>query len=224
VEKTVKARLSSSSNHFIDTNVLLRHANNDSGEFSSDVAAILADAVGLTPKRRLWVSSVLFAELRPSSFQPGQFENVAALARYIHSIATVVTPDTNAMLQAARLRDVDWWRPPAKRAKEEKPRRLTLGDALHLTCALWVKVGSGVEDLEFLTFDNGKTKSSESDPGTKSLPLLTLEDYCHGISADPAVNAVLRLARTRPMLAQVPLDLVPAPKPVGAVVDPSIGK
>lgn len=211
--RTVKVKLSSSANHFIDTNVLLRHANSDSGEFSPDIATILSEATGATPKRRLWVSSVLFAELRPSTFVPGRFADLAAFGRYIHSIATVVTPDANSMFRAARLRDIDWQRPPAGRGKGEKPKRLTLGDAIHLVSALWVKEGSGVDDLEFLTFDNGKTTSSESDPGTKALPLLSLEDFAFDIGDNPDVSACIRLSRVRPILPQQPLDLIQATRP-----------
>lgn len=204
----MKTKHSSSPNHFIDTNVLLQHANRDSGEFEADIAKVLSDAVGISPTRTLWVSSILFAELRPSYFVPGRFSTVEELSRYIRSIATVVTPDYNVMRQAARLRDISWCRPIKLRGKDEKPRRLTLGDAIHVASALWVKESSKVDDLEFLTFDNKAGTSIETDAGTKSLPLLSLEDYTDGLGSDPDAMALVRLHRCKPLLGQAPLNLV----------------
>lgn len=198
-------RTSSIFNHFIDTNVLLQHANNDSGIYSDDIATILAEATGTAPKRKLWVSSVLFAELRPSSFAAGKFGDIEDLARYIRSIATIVSPDPNTMLRAARLRDLKWAR--ANRHKDEIRRCMTLGDAMHLVSALWVKEADRVPDLEFLTFDNKSEKSPEADSDTKTLPLLSLDDYTDGLGNDPDVAAVVRLPRIRPILGQSRLDV-----------------
>lgn len=122
------------------------------------------------------------------------------MARYIRSIATVVSPDPNVMLVAARLRDIDWKRP--NRMSNEKPRRLTLGDAVHLASALWVKKGSKVDDLEFLTFDNSSNTNSETEQGTKPLPLLSVEEYNDGISSNPDALDVLRLPRLKPILPE----------------------
>jgi hypothetical protein len=187
--------------------VLLVHANNASGEFAGDIARILSDATGLNPSRRLWISSVLFAELRPSSFRPGAFAALDDLVRYIRSIATVVNPDPYTMLRAAQLRDFKWSRSPSKRAKDEKTRCMTLGDAIHIASALYVKEAMNVPDLEFLTFDNSSDKSVETDPDTKSLPLLALDEYTHDISGDPDVYAVVSLPRIRPVLRQSTLPV-----------------
>lgn len=189
---------STSSNHFLDTNVLLQHANNDSGECAQDIDQILSEAVGVNPKRHLWVSSVIFAELRPSSFTPGRFSDIYELASYIRSIATVVNPDPNMMLRAARLRDIKWARP--NKNGNELNRCMTLGDAIHIVSALWVKEVEKIPDLEFLTFDNSADKSVETDAGTKSLPLLNIENYTDGLADNPDVKAVLLLPRMRPML------------------------
>ncbi|SMH40775.1 hypothetical protein SAMN02982922_2419 [Mesorhizobium australicum] len=84
---------------------------------------------------------------------------------------------------------------------------MTLGDAIHLVSALWVKEATEVSDLEFMTFDNSSNKSVETDIGTKALPILNLEEFTHGISSDPDVFALLRLQRLRPILRQMPFDL-----------------
>lgn len=160
---------STSRNHFLDTNVLLRHANNASGTENNDIQEILNDAVNRS--RHVWVSTVLFAELRPSNFQPGIFTSVDDLSRYIRSFATVVSPDVDTNMRAARLRDLSWQRPSDVRARDEKPRFMTLGDALHLSSALWVKEALDINDLEFLTFDDGKSISDEGDGKKKALSI-----------------------------------------------------
>lgn len=202
VRKALAAKTSNSLNHFIDTNVLLRHANDDAGEYSGDIATILADATGLNPKRTLWISSIIFAELRPSTFKPGKFETLDALVSYINSVATVIDLMPPITLRAARLRDVDWQRSPDRRQKDEKVRRMTLGDAIHITSALYVKEECNVPDLEFLTLDNKADSSVETDAGTKSAPLLTLEEFAHEISEDRDVFAAISLRRVKPMLSQ----------------------
>lgn len=83
---------------------------------------------------------------------------------------------------------------------------MTLGDAIHIVSALYVKEAWKVPDLEFLTFDNKAEKSLESDPGTKSLPLLHIQDFVHQISGDPDVFAVLQLPRIKPLLPQGAID------------------
>ena len=104
---------SSSDKHFLHSSVVLRHANGQSGEAEHHIETILTEAA--VHKRRVWVSSVLFAELRPSTFVPGRFATLFELTRYIRALATLVTPDPNAMLRVARLRDAKWhiaWRRP----------------------------------------------------------------------------------------------------------------
>ena len=94
---------SSSDKHFLHSSVVLRHANGQSGEAEHHIETILTEAA--VHKRRVWVSSVLFAELRPSTFVPGRFATLFELTRYIRALATLVTPDPNAMLRVARLCD-----------------------------------------------------------------------------------------------------------------------
>ena len=158
----MQVRTSNSNNHFLDTNVLLQHANSDSAPYADDIAQIISEATGKNPTRKLWVSHVIFGELRPRSFVPGRFKSVNELASYIRSIASIVTPDPNMMLRAARLRDCQWCRP--KPMKNEKPRCLTLGDAIHLVSALWVKECTKIEDIEF-----GKIHPRAYEPGRFSI-------------------------------------------------------
>jgi hypothetical protein len=167
---------STSDKHFLHVNVLLRHARAESGDSERDLETILTEAA--TGRRRLWVSSILFV-------------------RYLRSIATFVTPDPNTMLRAGRLRDVKWQRPAALRRPNEKPRFLSMIDAIQLASALWVKETAAVADLEFLAFDDRGPDDAED--GAR-LSLLRLQDYTNDMAIDSDVMAAVRLARAEPLL------------------------
>ena len=196
---------SNSDKHFLHSSVVLRHANGDSGEAEHHIETILTEAA--VHKRRVWVSSLLFAELRPSTFVPGRFSTLFELTRYIRALATLVTPDPNAMLRVARLRDVKWHIPGDDREAEGKPRAMALGDAMQIASALWVKEAIGVPDLEFLTFDDWC--SPDGKPGNR-LCLLHLQDYAVDVGVSPDVKAAIRLTRLEPVVhARAYPDSVP---------------
>jgi hypothetical protein len=147
--------------YFLHTSVFLRHASGASGEGEQQIETILAKAV--VAKSRVWISSILFAELRPSVFIPGRFATLFELTRYFRSLATFVTPDPNIMLRAARLRDVKWQRSHAVGLADEKP--MSLGDSIQIASALWVKEAIGVPDLGSSCLTSGESKR----PGTVAL-------------------------------------------------------
>lgn len=179
--------------HFFHTNVLLRHASGASGEADEHIDSILTQAA--VAKGRVWVSSLLFAELKPSMFVAGRFGTVQELARYIRSLATLVTPDPNTMLRVARLRDTKWQSAAGVRGDDEKQRIMSFSDAVQIASALWVKEASGVADLEFLMFD--EWSSSEAKCGAP-LSLLRLQDYADHAQANSDVMAAVRLTRVQP--------------------------
>jgi hypothetical protein len=179
--------------HFLHTNVFLRHASGASREAKEHIERILTEAA--VAKRRVWVSSLLFAELRPSMFVPGRFGALHELTRYIRSLATLVTPDPNTMLRVARLRDAKWQRPADVRGRDEKPRMMSLSDAVQIASALWVKEAGGVTDLKFLMFDDW---SSNDAWGGARLSLLRLQDYAEDARASSDVMAAVRLTRIQP--------------------------
>jgi hypothetical protein len=185
---------------------VLRHANGDSGEAEHHIETILTEAA--VHKRRVWVSSVLFAEVRPSTFVPGRFATLFDLTRYIRALATLVTPDPNAMLRVARLRDTKWHIPGDDHEAEGKPRTMALGDAMQIASALWVKEAIGVPDLEFLTFDDWC--SPDGKLGNR-LCLLHLQDYAVDVGSNADVKAAIRMTRLEPAVhAQAYPDSVPA--------------
>jgi hypothetical protein len=87
-------------------------------------------------------------------FVRGRFQSLSGLTRYLHSLATLVTPDPNTTFRVARLRDAKWQRPAEVRGANEKPRMMSLSDAIQIASALWVKEAGGVTDLKFLMFDD----------------------------------------------------------------------
>ncbi len=197
---------SNSDKHFLHSSVVLRHANGDSGEAEHHIETILTEAA--VSKRRVWVSSVLFAELRPSTFVPGRFATLFELMRYIRALATLVTPDPNAMLRVARLRDAKWHLPGDGDEAEAKPTTMALGDAMQIASALWVKEAIGVPDLEFLTFDDWCSRDGK--PGNR-LCLLHLQDYAVDTGSNADVKAAMRLTRLEPVVhARAYPDSVPA--------------
>src|ERR1700727_386219 len=179
--------------HFLHTNVILRHACGASGEAEEHIENILTQAAVL--KRRVWVSSMLFAELRPSMFVAGRFNTFHEFTRYIRSIVTLVTPDPNTMLRVARLRDAKWQRPAGVRRADEKPRMMSFTDAVQIASALWVKEAGGVADLKFLMFDD--LSSTEAKRGAP-LSLLRLQDYADDARGNSDVMAAVRLTRVQP--------------------------
>jgi len=177
--------------HFLHTNVFLRHASGASGEAEEHIETILSRAAVL--KHRVWVSSLLFAQLAPSRFVPGRFGTLHELTRYIRSLVTLVTPDPNTMLRVARLRDANWQRPTGVRGADEKPRIMSFSDAVQIASALWVKEAGGVADLRFLMFDD----SNEAKGGPR-LSLLRLQDYAQDAPANSDVMAAVQLTRIQP--------------------------
>jgi hypothetical protein len=193
--------------HFLHTNVLLRHASGASGEAEEHIDNILTEAA--VRKRRVWISSTLFAELRPSMFVHGRFEAFNELIRYIRSLSILVTPDPNTMLRVARLRDAKWQRPASVRGADEKPRTMSLSDAIQIASALWVKEAGGVTDLKFLMFDDRRSNDAE---GGARLSLLRLQDYAADARANSDVMAAVRLTRIQP---SVQARSVPQTAPAG---------
>jgi hypothetical protein len=180
--------------NFLHTNVILRHASGASGEAEEHIEWILTQAAVV--KRRVWVSSILFAELKPSMFVPGRFHSLNELTRYLRSLVTMVTPDPNTMLRVARLRDARWQRPAEVRGADEKPRMMSFADAIQIASALWVKETGGVPDLKFLMFDDWSPNEAK---GGARLSLLRLQDYAEDARANFDVMAAVRLTRVQPL-------------------------
>jgi hypothetical protein len=192
--------------HFLHTNVLLRCAGGRAGEAERHIETILTKAA--VAKRSVWISSLLFARVRPSMFVPGRFASLAEWTRRIRSLAILVTPDPNTMLRAARLRDVKWQRPASDHQPDREPRSISLGDAIELASALWVKETHGLPELKFLMFED---RISEQAKDRGRLSYLHLEDYAEGARLNLGAVAPVRTARAQAVLGAAS---PPRPAPV----------
>ena len=86
---------------------------------------------------------------------PGRFATLFELTRYIRALATLVTPDPNAMLRVARLRDAKW--AYARRQKRSRRKAARYGAwRRHGDCVGLMGQRGDQECLisSFLTFDN----------------------------------------------------------------------
>ena len=73
---------------------------------------------------------------------------------------------------------------------------MSLGDAMQIASALWVKEAIGVPDLEFLTFDDWCSDDGQGE----RLCLLHLQDYAVEPKIGPDVKAPIRLTRLEPIV------------------------
>ena len=75
---------------------------------------------------------------------------------------------------------------------------MSLGDAIQIASALWVKEAIGIPDLEFLMFD----ERSLNEGGGRRLSLLGLEDYAENADANRITWRPWRSTRVEPVLPQ----------------------
>ena len=187
--------ISTSDKHYLHSNVLLRHATGRSGGDEADIETILAEAAA-GARRILGERS---AVRRPEAV--GLRARPVRDALRLHPLPAVDRDFRdawpNAMMRAARLRDIGWRRPEGTRHPDEEPRFLSLRDAIELASALSVKETAGVPDLEFLAFDDIGPDGAE--PG-KRFSLLRLQDYAEDAPVDADVLAAVRLPRAEPVL------------------------
>ena len=73
---------------------------------------------------------------------------------------------------------------------------MSLGDAMQIASALWVKEAIGVPDLEFLTFDDWCSDDGKGD----RLCLLHLQDYAIDAKPNADVKPAIRLTRLEPIV------------------------
>ena len=118
------------------------------------------------------------------------------MTRYIRALATLVTPDPNAMCASPGFATPNG-KCQATGRREGKLRTMALGDAMQIASALWVKEAIGVPDLEFLTFDDWCSPAAKP---SNRLCLLHLQDYAVDVGGNADVKAAIRLTRLEPVV------------------------
>lgn len=186
---------SESTNHFWDSCTLIRHLTQNPPELLGDIQTILDEAK--SGKRKIWHSTLLYAEFRPSLLKSSKYSNIADLIADMEGVLLPIAPNPNIMLDAGKMRDYSFQRPQSERQSTEKARVLTVADAVQLATCLYVKRALGVDDLVFNTFDDGKGRNYEE----KAVSLLRFEQYVDGID-DLLVKDVCLIPREKPELPQ----------------------
>lgn len=175
---------------FWDSCVVTRFLTGEPDVGLAAVRTLVDEAIA--GKRRIWISTILYAEVRPSQLAKAGFGSITDLIDDLEGAMLPVGPNPNIMLQASRLRDHAYL--AEKPQRDEKTRVLTVGDAIQFATCLHIRDQRGCPDIRFHTFDDGKTKNYEE----KAVSLLRFEQYATRLMDNPDVAAVCELPRARP--------------------------
>ena len=181
--------VSTSNHHFWDSCVLIRYLTNNPIDHVADIAKFLDEAKAGT--RHIWMSTMVIAEIKPHQLHLRGFENFQQLHDDIQAAVTLVTPSVPINMLASRLQSHEYHRTP--RQEEEKTRMLTSMDAVHLATCVHVRDDMAVADVEFHTFDDGR-----SGPRPRGLSLLNYDKYAEHLLHNADVKAVCDLPRMIP--------------------------
>lgn len=191
-------RVSTSKTHFWDTCVLARHLTQNPPELVGDIARFLDEAKA--EKRKIWYSTLLYAEFNPGFLAGSKFKTVNELIASLEGVLLPIGPTAPIMMRAGRIRGKVFRHREAQAT--EKNRVLTVADAIQFATCLYVKETLGIADIEFHTFDDGKSRNYDVTLQDKVVSLLRFEDYAHEHLNDPDIKAVCDLARIKPAMAQ----------------------
>lgn len=192
-------QISTSTNHFWDSCVLISYIQQSQPDFGVDMHRILEETRGGV--RKVWISTLFYAEMRPSLLSGTQFSSIDDLIDDFEGVLFPISANPDILMRAARLRDREFWK--EKPQKDEKARFMSVPDAIQIASGLFVKEALGISDIEFHTFDDGKGKKFEE----RGVSLLRLEEYCTHHMHDPDIQAACALPRMRPALRQPALNL-----------------
>ena len=179
---------------FWDSCVLTRYLTGNPPGYEGTLNKLVDDARG--GKIKIWHSTILYAEVRPSQLKAGGFESMADLIDDMAGALFPIGPTPSVLMRAARLRDYSYLHHSPQ--KTEKSRVLSVPDSIQLCTCLHVKEDRGVSDLVFCTYDDGKGSNYEE----KAVSLLRFHDYATAHQGDVDVAAVINLDRRPPWLEQ----------------------
>lgn len=131
------------------------------------------------------------------------YKTIEELIKAIEGVMNPISPIPPIMKRAGVLRGFNFRRDDAQEG--EKNRVLTVADAIQLATCLYVKENFGISDIEFHTFDDGKGRNYEVTLDDKVVSLLRFEEYAGQHRHNTDIDAVCRLKRIKPQLAQASL-------------------
>lgn len=180
-----------------DTCVVKRFIAEEPGdEYVERILRHLEDAD--KQKTNIYFSSVIFAEGQLAGGKPDRQDRLEGDLR---KLGNVIDPVPDIMKMAGRLRTHSYREKPTGSKRVGNARTLSLGDAIYLATAIWLKEMAGEKNLVFHTFDDGKTKTN----GERFTPLLSFDKWCDGIEDDTDIAAIIRLKRVKPNHPQMPV-------------------
>ena len=141
-------------------------------------------------KHHIYTSSLVFAEILPSSLKPG-VGSFQEFADDFQGAIVIVDASPNVMQIAGRLRDLPY------RKGTSPGRRLATPDSIMLASAVYLTEAVGVRLAAFHTFDDGRRR----DPDGRSVPLLSYHEWCEGFTPEQmrVAKAVVDMPRQRPV-------------------------
>lgn len=171
---------------FWDACVIVRWLTESPTDYVEHISQYIQEAS--RNERKIYISTVSFAEVRPSFLKKKDFGTVNDLIKAFKSAFYPINPTPDIMTQAGLLKDLVF------KKKGGTSRVVGTGDAIQLTTCLYAKLELGIADIVFHTFDEGKGKNWEG----KCVPLLGFEDWCEGHQSNPVVKRVIDLSRHKP--------------------------
>lgn len=191
---------------FWDSCVLNAHLYQESHKY--DIASIrqFLDDARLHKTYEIFTSSISLAEVSSRNIKLPIGSLRDFLEDYTGQI-NQVEPSPNVMILAGQLRELRY------RKGNEKPRVLTVPDAIILASCLYLHDANGIKIDLFHTFDDGKRE--------KTVPLLSFHEWCDGLGAEDMALAqrICDLKRERPIHPNV-LSALPAPSVAPALAAP----
>lgn len=178
-----------SSNLFWDSNVFTAFLRDERGAYDvNSIARYLTEA--RDGKHQIYTSSIVFAEVLPSSLKPG----VGSFQDFVDDFQgaiIIIDASPNVMQVAGRLRDLPY------RKGTSTSRRLATPDAIMLASCVYLGETMGIRIVAFHTFDDGRRRGPEG----RSVPLLSYHEWCEGFSAEQMriARPVIDLNRARPI-------------------------
>ena len=172
--------------------MLYRWLSKKPNDYVDHISAHVSDAeVG---RSKIFISSIGLAELRPSRVKASG-ETPASIVNKLCAFITVIDTIPDIMSLAGSLKDNRYVCSTDGPKAPERSRELSTGDAIQLATAIWMREYAGVQDLEFHTFDDGKSRNSVDG---KTVPMISFQNWCKGLDGVEYVELAKELKRKKP--------------------------
>lgn len=182
-----------------DTCIIYRWFNGNPAAYTDHIQQFLKDAE--ERKVEIFISTISLAEIGPSKMGKSGLNPRQVVGSMSKSLV-FVDPTPDIMSLAGHLRD-QTYRHMEGPADTAPVRPLSLGDSIHLATAVALREEFGVQNLTLHTFDEGKSRSSET--GKKTVPMIGFQNWCRGCENDEEVQKVIDLSRSKPVHPLCPL-------------------